>query len=65
MSKLPAAADQSVDIASLPFGQEVLAKNDRGFCVFGYEGKEKKVSWSLRKVALDMKMPLKSVKPLA
>lgn len=42
-----------------------IDKNNRGFCVFGYKGKEKSFFCSLHKAAVDMKIPLKKVKPLA
>lgn len=42
-----------------------IDKNNKEFCVFGYRGKGEKVLCSLHKVAIDMKIPLKSVKPLA
>jgi len=42
-----------------------IDKNDKGFCVFGYKAKERKVSCSLHKLAVDMKIPINSVKPLA
>lgn len=42
-----------------------IDKNNRGSCVFGYRGKEKKVFCALHKAAVDMKIPLKSVKPFA
>lgn len=42
-----------------------IDKNDRGFCVFGYKTKERKVLCSLHRVAVDMKVPINSVKPLA
>ncbi len=41
-----------------------IDKNNRGFCVFGYQGKEKKVFCSLHKATFDMKIPQKFVKPL-
>ncbi len=42
-----------------------IDKNDKGFCVFGYETKKRKVICSLHKVAVDLKIPLNLVKPLA
>ncbi|HUV51340.1 MAG TPA: hypothetical protein VMW78_10030 [Anaerolineae bacterium] len=41
-----------------------IDKNNRGFCVFGYKTKERKVLCSLHKTAVDMKIPINSVKPL-
>lgn len=42
-----------------------IDKNEMGMCEFGYKEKEKKILCSLHKASVDMKIPLKSVKPLA
>ncbi|MBA3029751.1 MAG: DUF3109 family protein [Desulfobacteraceae bacterium] len=42
-----------------------IDKNDNGFCVFGYKAKGRKVLCSLHQAAVDMKIPINSVKPLA
>ncbi|MBU3948150.1 MAG: hypothetical protein KJ826_08015 [Proteobacteria bacterium] len=42
-----------------------IDKNNKGFCAFGYRDKGEKILCSLHKAAVDMKIPLKSAKPLA
>jgi hypothetical protein len=42
-----------------------IDKNDKGFCVFGYKAKERKISCSLHKAAFDIELPVNSAKPSA
>jgi len=41
-----------------------IDKSHSGFCVFGYQGKHKEIVCSLHQAATDLKMSLKSLKPL-
>lgn len=42
-----------------------IDKNDKDLCVFGYKAKERKIACSLHTVAVEMGIPVNSIKPLA